>query len=221
MLGNDWYKLEAYRAINQAIGRVIRHKNDFGAILFLDRRFADKSVSRELSDWIKNEASPSFEEASRSLRTFFGAGTTTRLKEIQAKEAKERAAAQAKSLAIVVKKRPAAASSSSVENQKPAKQKKIVISKASVEATTKNILSYKATNIVTRLKERLDKKDLVSFKQSLKVYKCDSNMGELLECLRSMYRASKLDRDELGELRDYIREEDTKAFDNFLDRLSM
>ena len=27
------YNLEAFRAVNQAIGRVIRHKNDFGAVL--------------------------------------------------------------------------------------------------------------------------------------------------------------------------------------------
>jgi len=34
------YNLEAFRAVNQAIGRVIRHKNDFGAVLLLDKRFA-------------------------------------------------------------------------------------------------------------------------------------------------------------------------------------
>ena len=37
--GNDWYNLEAFRAINQALGRVIRHKDDFGAVLLLDKRF--------------------------------------------------------------------------------------------------------------------------------------------------------------------------------------
>ncbi|XP_040568201.1 LOW QUALITY PROTEIN: regulator of telomere elongation helicase 1 homolog [Lepeophtheirus salmonis] len=53
LTGNDWYNLEAYRAINQAIGRVIRHKNDFGAILFLDRRFSGSNVKSQLSDWIQ------------------------------------------------------------------------------------------------------------------------------------------------------------------------
>lgn len=32
--GNDWYLLQATRAVNQAVGRVIRHQNDFGAIIF-------------------------------------------------------------------------------------------------------------------------------------------------------------------------------------------
>jgi len=36
--GNEWYKQQASRAVNQAIGRVIRHKEDFGAIILCDTR---------------------------------------------------------------------------------------------------------------------------------------------------------------------------------------
>lgn len=36
--GQDWYKQQAFRAVNQAIGRVIRHKEDFGAIFLCDQR---------------------------------------------------------------------------------------------------------------------------------------------------------------------------------------
>ena len=42
MSGSKWYSLEAFRATNQAIGRVIRHSRDHGAIVFLDSRFAQR-----------------------------------------------------------------------------------------------------------------------------------------------------------------------------------
>ncbi|EPB80517.1 DNA repair helicase [Ancylostoma ceylanicum] len=37
---DEWYVTEGYRAVNQAIGRVIRHVNDFGVVALLDERFA-------------------------------------------------------------------------------------------------------------------------------------------------------------------------------------
>jgi Rad3-related DNA helicase len=37
--GSDWYFHQAIRAVNQAVGRVIRHKDDFGAILLFDHRY--------------------------------------------------------------------------------------------------------------------------------------------------------------------------------------
>lgn len=36
--GQEWYRQQAFRAVNQAIGRVIRHKEDFGAIFLCDQR---------------------------------------------------------------------------------------------------------------------------------------------------------------------------------------
>lgn len=38
------YVQTAMRAVNQAVGRVIRHKSDFGAIILADERFAAKNV---------------------------------------------------------------------------------------------------------------------------------------------------------------------------------
>lgn len=42
------------RAVNQAIGRAIRHKNDWAAILLLDKRFMLARLRAKLPAWIKN-----------------------------------------------------------------------------------------------------------------------------------------------------------------------
>uniref|UniRef100_A0A0N5C376 DNA helicase n=1 Tax=Strongyloides papillosus TaxID=174720 RepID=A0A0N5C376_STREA len=36
--GEEWYRIEAYRAMNQALGRCLRHRNDWGLILMVDKR---------------------------------------------------------------------------------------------------------------------------------------------------------------------------------------
>lgn len=40
LTGQMWYNQSASRAVNQCLGRVIRHKNDWGAIYLLDERYA-------------------------------------------------------------------------------------------------------------------------------------------------------------------------------------
>ena len=39
MTGDQWYSQTAMRAVNQAMGRVIRHRKDYGAIILCDDRF--------------------------------------------------------------------------------------------------------------------------------------------------------------------------------------
>ncbi|KAK6760178.1 hypothetical protein RB195_021609 [Necator americanus] len=49
---DEWYVTEGYRAVNQAIGRVLRHVNDFGVVALLDERFA--TVRREyFPSWLR------------------------------------------------------------------------------------------------------------------------------------------------------------------------
>uniref|UniRef100_A0A1B6HRV6 Regulator of telomere elongation helicase 1 homolog n=1 Tax=Homalodisca liturata TaxID=320908 RepID=A0A1B6HRV6_9HEMI len=51
--GNEWYQLEATRAVNQAVGRVIRHGSDFGAIMLCDCRFESSNITNSLSAWVR------------------------------------------------------------------------------------------------------------------------------------------------------------------------
>lgn len=42
----DWYVMEAVKAVNQAIGRVIRHMGDFGGVFLVDRRYSFRQTIR-------------------------------------------------------------------------------------------------------------------------------------------------------------------------------
>ncbi|THG11762.1 hypothetical protein TEA_026058 [Camellia sinensis var. sinensis] len=53
LTGEEWYSQEALRAVNQAVGRVIRHRHDYGAIIFCDERFVHSSRQSQISLWIQ------------------------------------------------------------------------------------------------------------------------------------------------------------------------
>ncbi|XP_029668154.1 Fanconi anemia group J protein-like isoform X3 [Formica exsecta] len=53
--GREWYTVDALRALNQALGRCIRHKNDWGAVLLVDERFRNQNFINYLPKWIKTK----------------------------------------------------------------------------------------------------------------------------------------------------------------------
>ncbi|KAI9915934.1 hypothetical protein PsorP6_007544 [Peronosclerospora sorghi] len=51
--GHNWYHLQAFRALNQALGRCIRHRQDYGAIMLLDSRHRLNKHTKLLSKWMR------------------------------------------------------------------------------------------------------------------------------------------------------------------------
>ncbi|KAL1021284.1 hypothetical protein UPYG_G00011180 [Umbra pygmaea] len=51
--GQNWYRQQASRAVNQAIGRVIRHREDYGAIFLCDHRFKSTDARAQLPAWVR------------------------------------------------------------------------------------------------------------------------------------------------------------------------
>ncbi len=52
--GKDWYSQQATRAVNQAIGRVIRHVQDYGAIILIDERYTWATNRAQISRWLRD-----------------------------------------------------------------------------------------------------------------------------------------------------------------------
>lgn len=78
--GQEWYNIEATRAVNQAIGRVIRHKDDYGVILLCDQRFYN--YVNGLSRWVqahikKSTGNFKFGPVIRELGEFFRNASST------------------------------------------------------------------------------------------------------------------------------------------------
>ncbi|XP_014677194.1 PREDICTED: probable ATP-dependent RNA helicase DDX11 isoform X2 [Priapulus caudatus] len=71
--GQIYYENLCMKAVNQSIGRAIRHRDDSAAILLLDQRYARASVVAALPGWIAEHVKchSHFASAFSSLRKFF------------------------------------------------------------------------------------------------------------------------------------------------------
>ena len=52
--GSSWYNEQAFRALNQGLGRCIRHSRDYGAIIILESRFVNREMQKKLSRWFRD-----------------------------------------------------------------------------------------------------------------------------------------------------------------------
>lgn len=54
-MGQQYYEGICWKAINQSIGRAIRHQNDYSSIVLLDARYCNQpmaSMKEKLPQWI-------------------------------------------------------------------------------------------------------------------------------------------------------------------------
>ncbi|VDK73402.1 unnamed protein product [Litomosoides sigmodontis] len=59
--GDEWYTMQAYKALNQALGRCLRHRFDWGSILMLDERLLQTQTNpnaKKVSRWIREQLRP-------------------------------------------------------------------------------------------------------------------------------------------------------------------
>ncbi|KAL1860654.1 hypothetical protein VTK73DRAFT_7216 [Phialemonium thermophilum] len=58
----DFYENACMRAVNQSIGRAIRHRGDYAAIVLVDSRFGTQRIRAKLPGWIQGGMQPRSEE---------------------------------------------------------------------------------------------------------------------------------------------------------------
>ncbi|KHJ30581.1 putative atp-dependent rna helicase chl1 [Erysiphe necator] len=76
-VSREYYENACMRAVNQSIGRAIRHKDDYAAIVMIDKRFRNNKIRNKLPGWIKeglvaDSGEMSFGMMMGRLGTFFG-----------------------------------------------------------------------------------------------------------------------------------------------------
>jgi chromosome transmission fidelity protein 1 len=69
----DFYENVCMRAVNQCVGRAIRHQGDYAAILMLDRRYDGERIQAKLPQWIRGSlaSGTGVKDVERSLDEFF------------------------------------------------------------------------------------------------------------------------------------------------------
>ena len=73
LTGEEWYQQQAMRAVNQAVGRSIRHIHDYGAVLLCESRFKQRKWTDGLSLWLRPHVKQfgSFGQGVPALQRFF------------------------------------------------------------------------------------------------------------------------------------------------------
>ncbi|XP_074621921.1 ATP-dependent DNA helicase DDX11-like isoform X1 [Acropora palmata] len=71
--GQSHYENLCMKAVNQSIGRAIRHRGDYATILLLDQRYGSARITKSLPEWISNRLQhhTRFGSAFAAIRKFF------------------------------------------------------------------------------------------------------------------------------------------------------
>ncbi|CAJ1396194.1 unnamed protein product [Effrenium voratum] len=71
LTGRDYYTGKCMKAVNQCVGRSIRHAKDWSAILLLDHRYGQPQIQQKIAGWLRTEATAgTFETAMCELKRF-------------------------------------------------------------------------------------------------------------------------------------------------------
>lgn len=53
--GMDYYRSACLKVINQSVGRAVRHRADYAAVILVDKRYASQNVLSDMPQWVVKE----------------------------------------------------------------------------------------------------------------------------------------------------------------------
>ena len=172
MKGEDWYQHQATSAVNQAVGRVIRHRFDFGAMIFLDCRYekmACDPLKPFVSSWIRPyvRTFSDYGKATVSLGRFFQNAPKV-VKELKEKAMLERKVALENTL-TVNKNRSALSTTENAEGR--SNVHKVTMSTANKAGNEKMQRVSRAQSFLDTCKKTLDAESFAHFTTCLRKYR--------------------------------------------------
>ncbi|XP_056648958.1 regulator of telomere elongation helicase 1 homolog [Diorhabda sublineata] len=195
--GQDWYNLEATRAVNQAIGRVIRHKDDYGAILLLDSRFNNPVLKNHMSLWIRNsiKVSRNFGELMKDLRSFFKAADAKYKGVLEEKSLTPLSAEFGGPSSYKINEDTSNAGEVIIHSKKtkeltgnPSKKIKLsVVPNSSKESKSSN-QSDLTKDYIVMVRKRLDDSSFKDFVEAIKNYKACDSISSLISQLDNVFK---------------------------------
>ena len=65
--GSEWYSQNAIKCVNQSLGRVIRHSNDYGSMILIDTRYQYIVRKNYISLWMRNKCKIYYKNNNKSF----------------------------------------------------------------------------------------------------------------------------------------------------------
>ncbi|XP_054261703.1 regulator of telomere elongation helicase 1 homolog isoform X2 [Macrosteles quadrilineatus] len=209
---HQWYMAEGTKAVNQAVGRLIRHRRDFGALLLCDCRFEKESVAKDLSAWMRPlinksaEFGPVYERVSEFFKDMERTGEDIKTAVCDSCPDKltdsDVEPAQKKRK---LKDQPLEFDSTSSENSDT----------ASTQRPAKSTVEY-----VREVKSTLEKEEFKIFKEAVKNYGSSNsaNYDSLVLNLRKVF-SDPSRKDLFIEFKNFIKAEHVSNFDDLCVKL--
>ncbi|KAF5271187.1 hypothetical protein FQR65_LT05331 [Abscondita terminalis] len=220
--GEEWYTMDATRAVNQAIGRVIRHQYDYGAIILLDSRFGAFRIRSQMSRWLRDHVKhiKNFGEIIKDLKVFFrnAEATLPQPKALALKQNDQLEVTSTKSSGYFDFSTSSISLPSTevaVQNSSKSRKRKRIIISSNIDITSESVVTYDSKEYMAMIKKGLTPQHCAVFFSALSSYKANSNFEDLVKQLDMIFVTQYNKRYMIQGLQPYIYPNHKPLFEKY------